>query len=186
MTIPAQTYARIISSCHSDRYPFAVFTSSRRERSSHRPSVTIIRRHARLLRARYVDLLQKTLLPSFLLAGSRHALFSVPLLCRHLHPPACPSRAFSIFRSLNTSSLECARIHTKQHAYLSLGVCVRIPGETLKCAAEHANTHACSSTGRGQPLPFLLSFPFSSLLPTPSLFSALSLPLREHSGAHVA
>lgn len=114
----------------------------------HRPSTAIIRRHARLLRARYVDLLQKTLLPSFLLAGSRHALFSTLLpplavyyLCLSFFRRLFSLLASPIFPLLDAmpSSSECA--HTHSHA--SLGV--HIPGETLKCTTERANTHACPS-----------------------------------------
>lgn len=148
----------------------------------HRPSAAIIRRHARLLRARYVDLLQKTLLPSFLLARSRHALFSAPPL--RLMPTGCPSFIPSPYHlstaGCHTSSSECA--HARMFAHIRVSACVHIPGETLKCAAVRANTHAYPSRTEevGNPLALPLArslLSLSSLLPALLLSPARRLPL---------
>lgn len=158
----------------------------------HRPSAAIIRRHARLLRARYVDLLQKTLLPSFLLARSRHALFSAPPL--RPMPAGCPSfipsRVYHLSTTgCHTSSSECARTRTHE-----MRACVHIPGETLKCAAVRANTHACPSRAVDNPLALPLARPLlpfftsacSLLLPPPSPLAATPPLGSLCSGAHVA
>lgn len=115
----------------------------------HRPSAAIIRRHARLLRARYVDLLQKTLLPSFLLGRDTHYSPLLPFVpCPPVVPPSSPLVS-TIFSPLDTIRAPLnARTHTHIHTYITyarISACVHIPGETLKCAAVRANTHACPS-----------------------------------------
>lgn len=94
----------------------------------HRPSAAIIRRHARLLRARYVDLLQKTLLPSFLLARSRHALFSAPPLrpdSPPAVPPSSPSHVYTIFPPLDAIRAPLnARMHACSHTSASRRACI--------------------------------------------------------------
>lgn len=111
----------------------------------HRPSAAIIRRHARLLRARYVDLLQKTLLPSFLLARSRHALFSAPPL--RPMPTGCPSfipsHVYTIFPPLDAiraplNARTHAHTHVRTHPRLGVRAYPGRNAQMRRCACKHA------------------------------------------------
>lgn len=135
----------------------------------HRPSVAIIRRHARLLRARYVDLLQKTLLPSFLLARSRHALFSVPPLRLMFAgcPSFIPSRVSPPLDAIQ--ALLNARIHARTHPHL-MRACIS--------RERRSNALLCVQTRMRVRLePRRWTTPFLSLHPLlPFLTSACSPP----------
>lgn len=138
----------------------------------HRPSTAIIRRHARLLRARYVDLLQKTLLPSFLLAGSRHALFSTLL-----PPLAVYYLCLSFFRRLSSllaspifPLLDAMRAllnaHTRTHTHPS--ACIsreRRLNAPLSVQTRMRVRPECPRGGHPVPPPLDFLTPLSSSLP---------------------
>lgn len=108
-----------------------------------------------------VDLFQKTLFPSFLLAGSRHASFSPPL------PSILRSRLASSERAPRMCTIRAVvNARTHRNACRCGGCTSR--ERTLKCAPESTGAHARSSRERrGAPLPDATRFLTRS--PSPSI-----------------
>lgn len=111
-----------------------------------------------------VDLFQKTLFPSFSLAGSHRSLppSNSPVPARQLR--TCATDVY------HTSRRKCA--HTQKCVPMRR---VHVPGETLKCAPESTGAHARSSRERrGAALPDATRFLTRS--PSPSVSLSLSVP----------
>lgn len=106
-----------------------------------------------------VDLFQKTLFPSFSLAGSHRSLppSNSPVPARQLR--TCATDVY------HTSRRKCA--HTQKCVPMRR---VHVPGETLKCAPESTGAHARSSRERrGAALPDATRFLTRSPSPSVSL-----------------